>query len=1094
MAVQSHLFVLISLLASTLSSASAAELASNHSPKFAFSWLDDNNTFQAGYTATIRIKVLGNFDSRGDASLGKSAFKPTLTVNGKIGNSSYTSGVLLETGEDTSNWRILFIPISVGLFNVIIKDDPFEVLDSSLHFKVEPGRLNPSVCVASWMGLINEFEAGNKARIMILPKDAFGNNVTSTSEELSSFNFTVSALYANGSALTPNITNMGLNEVGYIIIEFILMKAGNFSLHVEAGNQTLNGSPLPFKVNPGPVDVSNCVAKWKYEVAAWQIFSKMEIFIHQLDQYGNLVPGFYAFDADVVEKETNLSIPVADLQFVEVAPGVQLFSYTIEESGNFLLTISDEKHNKSVSNMPYTYTVFVGYCNGSSSVVNGSGLNDSVAGETAHFSVYLNDMFQYPYPVEVERLQVQIVREIDSSTVWPSISPTQIYNGSRSTGKLNNRIIDQMEIAPSPSVDTTNTSSGKLKVQASAFDVTYTPEKSGIYKILVLCANIVLNGGHSFTKEVTASDVNMTLSGVVKFTPKVAKLITHEVVVQLLDSYSNPVLSQQSRLKLEITSMNSSGFSSWMFVDNNDGSYSGHYLAMDVGTYEMCVSYDGTNFSLCPFLVNVYSSQYFPKAYDDKVSVWEDESIALDALANDYFAGNNASIIEFSKPVRGSLLQYGRMFRYTPFKDYIGNDSFSYTISDVNGNLATAAVNISVLSIPPQFVSFPSQLQATEDMISPRFGGFLGFEIRYSDMLENICVSLSARSGTVILSSMMMQFWQPMSSGLSVRIGDGDQMELIIEGSVEVINMALQSIQYLGNENFYGEDTIRVSARNKNGKNDLGVPVFVDPVNDPPFIQVPEYIVLKSDADESQIFDRETNKFNFSIGDPDAFNYPGGTSRFLVTFSMEVNDGLLVTSLPAELINSTELKLKTSFQWEPLQTYVTISKHFTVKASGVRFRGTVNDCNSIMQQLFYQSGEGDDVLKVKLNDMGHYGCRPDCTEKISLPLFAEATVNLIRRRPMSSVLAHTLGAGVVIEFFMVFFLGVLLLFFTCKCAFLLVNERRSRGNSERSTAQSYQKQTQQAKTNSPDDDTTYFTGCCSTSFMLAGQASNFRQR
>ena len=39
--------------------------------------------------------------------------------------------------------------------------------------------------------------------------------------------------------------------------------------------------------------------------------------------------------------------------------------------------------------------------------------------------------------------------------------------------------------------------------------------------------------------------------------------------------------------------------------------------------------------------------------------------------------------------------------------------------------------------------------------------------------------------------------------------------------------------------------------------------------------------------------------------------------------------------------------------------------------------------------------------------MGHYGCRPDCTEKISLPLFAEATVNLIRRRPMSSVLAHS---------------------------------------------------------------------------------------
>lgn len=68
---------------------------------------------------------------------------------------------------------------------------------------------------------------------------------------------------------------------------------------------------------------------------------------------------------------------------------------------------------------------------------------------------------------------------------------------------------------------------------------------------------------------------------------------------------------------------------------------------------------------------------------------------------------------------------------------------------------------------------------------------------------------------------------------------------------------------------------------------------------------------------------------------------------------MEVNDGFLVTSLPAELITTTELKLKNSYQWLPLQTYVSISKHFMVKAKGVRFHGTVNNCNSVMQQLFY---------------------------------------------------------------------------------------------------------------------------------------------
>jgi hypothetical protein len=43
-------------------------------------------------------------------------------------------------------------------------------------------------------------------------------------------------------------------------------------------------------------------------------------------------------------------------------------------------------------------------------------------------------------------------------------------------------------------------------------------------------------------------------------------------------------------------------------------------------------------------------------------------------------------------------------------------------MSDINGNIAIATVNISVLSIPPQFVSSPTELQATEDVLNPRFG------------------------------------------------------------------------------------------------------------------------------------------------------------------------------------------------------------------------------------------------------------------------------------------------------------------------------------------------------------------------------------
>lgn len=647
-----------------------------------------------------------------------------------------------------------------------------------------------------------------------------------------------------------------------------------------------------------------------------------------------------------------------------------------------------------------------------------------------------------------------------------------------------------MKLAPAPalSTDPNNRTARRLKNQASAFDVIFTPLKSGLYEIRVFCGNIPLNGGNPFTKDVRAGEVNMSLSGVVKYEPKVSKLTENEIVVQLLDSFSNPVLMKQLELKLEMGSVNDSTFKMGNFVDNNNGSYTGYYLAKDVGTYEICASYSGKHLFPCPFGANVYTSEYFPKAFDDTVAVWEDESVAIDVLANDFFAGSNASIIESSEPSHGSLLQYGKLFRYTPHKGYFGNDTFSYTISDVNGNLATGSVNISIFSIPPQLVSFPSQLQATEDLISPRFGGFPGFQIRYSDLKENISVTLKAKSGSVFLSPMLMEFWQPMWSGFSVNKGDGKNNDLILVGCVEVINSALQSIQYLGNENFCGKDTIQISTKNKNGVNDLSIPVFVEPINDPPFIRVPEFIILKKNG--SLIFDRESDKFDFYIGDPD-LTFADSSSQFLVTFSVEVNSGILVTNLPAELINTTELKLMNSYQWQPLQTFVTISKHFKVKAKGVRFQGTVNNCNSIMEQLFYHGGENGGVLTFAINDLGNYGCYSDCAEIISMPLSAEATVNLIRRNPMSSLLAHTLGSIIAIEFVVVFSLGVLLVFFTCKCAFVLLNERKRHvTNTKPSRAQS----PKQTSTPDSSDNATHFTGTCISPFLLSGQASNFRQR
>lgn len=86
----------------------------------------------------------------------------------------------------------------------------------------------------------------------------------------------------------------------------------------------------------------------------------VEGFIHQHDQYGNLVPGLYEFDVEVIENGTNLIIPVTDIQFRQVGLGIQLFSFSLMEPGDFKLMIYHKEQNNSISTMPFHFTVYIG--------------------------------------------------------------------------------------------------------------------------------------------------------------------------------------------------------------------------------------------------------------------------------------------------------------------------------------------------------------------------------------------------------------------------------------------------------------------------------------------------------------------------------------------------------------------------------------------------------------------------------------------------------------------------------------------------------------------------------------------------------------
>lgn len=76
------------------------------------------------------------------------------------------------------------------------------------------------------------------------------------------------------------------------------------------------------------------------------------------------------------------------------------------------------------------------------------------------------------------------------------------------------------------------------------------------------------------------------------------------------------------------------------------------------------------------------------------------------------------------------------------------------------------------------------------------------------------------------------------------------------------------------NQDFYGADVIRVSTINKNGRNDIDVPIYVLPINDPPVINTPSFVILDDTSDGVLVFGKQGRNFNF-IEDPDLLNFPG---------------------------------------------------------------------------------------------------------------------------------------------------------------------------------------------------------------------------
>ena len=112
----------------------------------------------------------------------------------------------------------------------------------------------------------------------------------------------------------------------------------------------------------------------------------------------------------------------------------------------------------------------------------------------------------------------------------------------------------------------------------------------------------------------------------------------------------------------------------------------------------------GATSNLATVTLVVSSVVDLPVAVDDAAHTDEDIGLSINLLANDQGVDSvldPVSVIIETAPGKGTVtLDAQGVAAYQPAQDYFGNDSFSYSVADVNGNRSAAAnVVITVLSV-----------------------------------------------------------------------------------------------------------------------------------------------------------------------------------------------------------------------------------------------------------------------------------------------------------------------------------------------------------------------------------------------------------
>jgi hypothetical protein len=220
------------------------------------------------------------------------------------------------------------------------------------------------------------------------------------------------------------------------------------------------------------------------------------------------------------------------------------------------------------------------------------------------------------------------------------------------------------------------------------------------------------------------------------------------------------------------------------------------YDGPDAFTYTLSDGNSGTDNATV--VVTVTPFDFRPVAAVDTISVAEDVPTLVDVLDNDTGLGDPPLTVAITVlPLHGTTaVQSDRKILYTPADNYAGSDLFTYRVTDEDGDLATARVNITVTPVDDRPVAVDDVKTIDEDSTA-------SISVALNDTgLGDPPLTMTIASNPLHGSA------TPPASGI---------------------------VSYEPTANFFGTDTFRYTVRDVDGDvSTATVTITVTPVNDPP--------------------------------------------------------------------------------------------------------------------------------------------------------------------------------------------------------------------------------------------------------------------